>query len=637
MTLYKQIVIGIISLFILLISSVFIIEFNTTRNNLEQQQHSEVNNTINTIGLALSPYLEKKDIVAVESVINALFDGSSYSRIRLVYLDDNTEIFRQYPLRPSNVPKWFSSFHLFKQISEKRIITSGWRQLAEIEIVSQPGEAYKHLWDALIRFSIVFCCVFIFGLIAIALIIKHALKPLRAITIKMGQVARSQFGDSLPKPATKDLITLVDGINKMSTQIERTFIAQAKDAQELRNKAYIDPVSSLGNRPYFINQLNNWAADGGYGVIGLLHATFIEHTYQELGYQAGDKQVRELANLLKTTINISNLSIARISESEIAFIFENMEEDEVDNIAEIIIDSVSSFTSLPFRKVNHGSYLGLVYSETSKTSSDFLSLLDNALALAKSNRDFPYGYISSEENKLIMGKLQWKSLVEEAIENDQVIFRYQKVVDKKGNTQLHQEVFSAIDRDGQKYSATQYLFALEQQKVSYLFDKYIIRTIVDQLTSKQLTGTIAINIAPSSVEEPSFIYWLGEVLQNNKEIAGQLHFELPESCFINIPNYTTLFCNTIRQGGADFGVDDFGSHFDSLTYLNQFRPCYVKIDYLFTHHLDNETQRETLTSISRAAHDLDIVTIASRVETQAQLDFLTHHFIDMFQGFAVDK
>lgn len=79
MTLYKQLVAGMIAVFILLLISVFTIEFNTTRNSLEQQQRSEVNNTINTVGLALAPYLEKKDTIAVESVINALFDGSSYS------------------------------------------------------------------------------------------------------------------------------------------------------------------------------------------------------------------------------------------------------------------------------------------------------------------------------------------------------------------------------------------------------------------------------------------------------------------------------------------------------------------------------------------------------------------------------
>ncbi|ELM6623325.1 hypothetical protein Q2Y23_004351, partial [Vibrio fluvialis] len=45
MTLYKQLVAGMVTVLILLMICVFIIEFKTTRNNLEQQQRSEVSNT----------------------------------------------------------------------------------------------------------------------------------------------------------------------------------------------------------------------------------------------------------------------------------------------------------------------------------------------------------------------------------------------------------------------------------------------------------------------------------------------------------------------------------------------------------------------------------------------------------------
>lgn len=92
MTLYKKLVVGMVTVFILLLASVFVIQFNTTRDSLEQQQRSEVNNTINTVGLALAPYLKDKDKVAVESVINALFDGSTYSVVRLTALDSDYQI-----------------------------------------------------------------------------------------------------------------------------------------------------------------------------------------------------------------------------------------------------------------------------------------------------------------------------------------------------------------------------------------------------------------------------------------------------------------------------------------------------------------------------------------------------------------
>ena len=93
----------------------------------------------------------------------------------------------------------------------------------------------------------------------------------------------------------------------------------------------------------------------------------------------------------------------------------------------------------------------------------------------------------------------------------------------------------------------------------------------------------------------------------------------------------------IRSSGAEFGVDNFGRNFESLEYIKLFRPKYVKLDYLFTHQLDDEKQRFILASISRTAQNLGITTIASRVENKQQLELLAEHNIDVFQGFFVNE
>jgi EAL domain-containing protein (putative c-di-GMP-specific phosphodiesterase class I)/GGDEF domain-containing protein len=637
MTLYKQIVAGMFAVFILLSSAVFIIEFNTTRNNLEQQQRSEVNNTINTVGLALAPYLENKDPVAVESVINALFDGSTYSKVRLKFLDEDIQtIERIYPIKPTGVPHWFTNLNLFEQIRDKRVVTSGWMQLAEVEIISHPGEAYEQLWNALMRLSAAFSIIFVIGLIAIALIIKQALLPLQNIAKKMEQVARSQFGKPLPRPSTKDLVHVVDGINQMSSQVEKSFKAQAEEAQRLREQAYIDSVSKLGNRSYYMAQLNNWLAEGGFGGIALLQASYIQDIYDDIGYQAGDERVRELSDHLKLSLSTPELTIGRISDSEFGFIFPNIEEDELKQIALNIQELTQDLNPDPTGMASAEAYLGVVHNKERKTTSDIMSLLDNALAAAHANHETRYSFISGQSDQLVLGKQQWRRVVDEAILNNQFSFRFQTAKDLEGKI-LHREVFSAIEKDGLRYSAIQYLFALEQLGVSHIYDQHIIQTMFDKLVNGEISDTLAINISPSSISEPSFIRWLADLLSHNTRIAGLLHFEIPEICFIDTPHYTALFCSAIRTAGADFGVDNYGRHFQSLNYLNEYRPHYVKLDYLFTHHLDDDKQTNTLASISRAAHNLGITTVASRVETQEQLDFLSKHFIDVFQGFIVDK
>ncbi|EKO3550638.1 EAL domain-containing protein [Vibrio fluvialis] len=636
MTLYKQLVAGMVTVLILLMICVFIIEFKTTRNNLEQQQRSEVSNTINTVGLALAPYLENKDTVAAESVINALFDGSTYSVVRLRFLDDDAEIVRAYPIKPSQVPQWFTNLNLFEPIHDRRVVTSGWLQLAEVEIVSHPGEAYAQLWQALIRLCLAFGSITLVGLMAIALIVRHALKPLQMIVQKMAQIARNQFGDPLPLPDTRDLTAVVEGINSMSAQVEKYFKAQAQEAQMLRERAYIDPVSQLGNRAYYMNQLNGWLSENAVGGVAILQAQFIKELYEEKGYEAGDGMVRDLAAQLKATVTTPNATIARISTDEFGLILPNLDESELRLVADGLINAIQVVNPDPTGMAAADASLGVVHNKESKTSTEMLSLLDNAVATSKANPELKYGFVTSATHQVVMGKQQWKALVEEAIHHDWVTFRFQAANHSDGQT-FHREVFSAIEKDNVRYSANQYLFALEQLHASHLFDQYVLQAMVEKLGAGELTDTLAINIAQSSIEQPSFIRWVTQLLARHKTVCDKLHFEIPESCFVNAPHHTALFCHAVRSAGAGFGVDNYGRNFQSLDYINEFRPDYVKLDYLFTHHLDDEKQKFTLTSISRTAHDLGVTTIASRVETQVQLDFLSEHFIDVFQGFIVDR
>ncbi|WP_428772606.1 bifunctional diguanylate cyclase/phosphodiesterase [Vibrio sp.] len=636
MTLYKQLVAGMITVFLILMASVFVIEFNTTRSNLEQQQRSEINNTINTVGLALAPYLEDKDHVAVESVINALFDGSSYAVVRLIFLDNEEEIVRSYPIKPIDVPEWFTELNLFQRIHDRRVVTSGWMQLAEVEIVSHPGEAYVQLWQAFIRLVLAFSSVFLIGIVAIAIIVKRALTPLQMIVRKMDQVAHNQFGDPLPLPQTRDLLSVVNGINKMSAQVEQSFKAQAHEAEILREKAYIDPVSHLGNRAYFINQLNAWLAESGTGGIAILEARFITHLYDSKGYEAGDGKVRELADHLKLSLNQPGIVIARISTAEFGVIMPNIASNELKLTAESIVSYVQDLNADPTGTAKAELALGVVHSEQRKSASEILTLLDNALSAAKANPELTYGLISSDAMRAVMGKQQWKTLVEEAIHNAWFQFRFQVASYSNGQV-FHREVYTSIEKDGEEYRANQYLIALEQLNASHLLDQYVVKAMVEKIERGELDGPVAINIAHSSILLPNFIRWVAQLLSKHPEVCPNLHFELPESSFVEAPHHTALLCNAIKQSGALFGVDNYGRHFQSLDYINEFRPNYVKLDYLFTHHLEDEKQKFTLTSVARTAHNLGITTVASRVETQTQLDFLSEHFVEVFQGFIVDK
>ncbi|NLS12684.1 EAL domain-containing protein [Vibrio sp. SM6] len=642
MTLYRKLFIGMVAVFILLSSSAFIIELLTKKAHLAQQQQVEITNTLNSIGLALAPYINNDDPIAAESVINAVFDGSHYSSVELRYLQSEHKLVRQYPVQPQKAPHWLTQLNLFEPITADQVITSGWQQLAVIQITSHPGIAYDQFWQTLQRMSLVFAVMFILGSSAIAYIVKRSLKPLHAITQKVNKISNHEFDKPLDSPNTADLIPVVNGINRMATQLESSFRAQVEEAQKFRNKAYLDPVSKLGNRALFMAQLDHWVADQTPGGIAILKLGFINELYHQKAYQVADEKVLKIADTIRSLTSASvdqivlNPTTARIAKDEIGFIFPKINETDLKLIVKALL-AKPLLSQLIANDQDQNHYLfGVAHSDGQQTRAEILSLVDGALAKAKSRPDKPYGFISTTQTQYLFGKKQWQTIVEQAIRSGDVVFRFQHAKTMQGNT-FHREVYSKIQRSGAEYHASEYLFALEQLQATWEYDKHVINAMIEQLASESQPTPIAINLSLSTVLEPRFIQWIKEVLPAHAAIAGQLHFELPEISFIQHAAITTLLCEAIVGSGARYGIDQYGRNFKSLAYINEFKPFYVKLDFLYTHNLDDENQRYTLTALSRTAYNLDITTIAARVETQRQLDFLSENFIDIYQGFIIDS
>ena len=146
MTLYKQILAFVICLFAGLLIIAYAVQFQSTRDYLAEQQRISVINTANSVGLALTPYLEAGDKVGAESVINAAFDGGYYQKIHLDLLASKQTIDKQNKTDIEGVPHWFTQLNLFKSEAYESVLTSGWLQLGKLEVMGH-----------------VICCVLLIG------------------------------------------------------------------------------------------------------------------------------------------------------------------------------------------------------------------------------------------------------------------------------------------------------------------------------------------------------------------------------------------------------------------------------------------------------------------------------------------
>ncbi|WP_025673264.1 bifunctional diguanylate cyclase/phosphodiesterase [Salinivibrio socompensis] len=638
MTLFNQIFTWMLVIFFCIVLAVFGIELNTTRNFLLSQQTSDVNNTVNSMGLALAPYLESDDKVAAESVINAFFDGGFYREVNLTLLSDNSEITREYPVQIQGVPQWFIDLDIFPVITEKQTITSGWMQLAEVEVVAHPGYAYQQLWKSFVQLGVIMAVIFVMASLIIGWQLQRSLKPLARITAKAGEIAKNKFGDPIPLPPTTDLKMVVNAINVMTDQLKRYFEQQAKEADRLRKAAYRDAVSGLGNRSFYIAQLNSWLTESGIGGMALIKVDLISDAYENQGFEAGDHVVEQFAdNLTTTIITDDNMTAARLNKDEFVILAPNTDPEDLYALGESVIALVVEMQADPTELIQPKVAVGLaINGQGNRDASILLSQADNALSQARNTPEHPLTLIDHSIGDAAMGKQQWKALLHEAVANELFVFKYQSATDSQSN-RLHQEVFSAIEKNGHYYGAGHFLGAVEQLQLGDILDKYVVSHVLKTLSQDTSVGPLAVNLTLSSITNASFIRWLGTTLDQHRRLAGQLLFEIPEGAFVRYADHTGLLTDQIRQTGFQFGVDNYGRNFQSLDYLQRFKPNYVKIDFAYTSHIEDDAQDNVLASICRTAHNLNITTIATRVETEAQLAHLSQLFVNGFQGYIVSN
>jgi len=140
---------------------------------------------------------------------------------------------------------------------------------------------------------------------------------------------------------------------------------------------------------------------------------------------------------------------------------------------------------------------------------------------------------------------------------------------------------------------------------------------------------LAINLSASDLQSDNILRRLQEIPTGSK---GSVTVEVTERVMLE-PEIAGKRIKAMRDRGLRVGVDDFGTGFSSLSYLETMRFDYLKVDKLFVEAIDTSaaTSRVVL-HIIEMARTLRLEVIAEGVETRAQADYLRAQNVHYAQG-----
>jgi len=639
MTLRRQLLIVISIIFVLVFAGLQALSVLSTKNFLQQQLSSHAQDAATSLSYMLVDPLVKNDKVLAEIQISAMFDRGYYRQIILISPNGEKIYAKELPVSIDNVPVWFSSLLSIDTPPGEVFITSGWKQLGKLVVVSQPTFAYQYLWTSLKQAAFWLIAVYLLVLVLTILLLRIILHPLQHIEYAAIEIQHKRFKKIDVLPRARELRRVVVAMNAMSGKISEIIDTETLKAESYRKDAYSDTVTGLENRQGFDLRFDSLLANNGsFNVASIIVVEFdsLKEFNNEHGYRSGDNVLQAATRIVNSLVDLDIRIAGRIGGTAFAFV---CVDDLSENAANVLTmqQALASYLDNDMLGTTLSFSIGSVDFTPAQSRGDIFAKLDLALETARQQgRNKAISLNFSSDSEVVEGSQGWRTLIKNALAENRWALVAQPVLSLATSSLFQHEIFSRlVDTHGHFVSAVKFMpMALRHQLMEDI-DKAIITLIFELLTSDTSSyKDVAVNVSVQSIESSAFREWLAERLRFSKVVAHQLSVELSEFGCLKDIECTREFVSLLRSHGVRFGVDHFGLDPHALDFLRQIPPDYIKLDGGLVQCLsDAQSGHEHLRAIIKLTQSLDIIVIAQNVESEEIQAILLSDNVEYGQGY----
>jgi EAL domain-containing protein (putative c-di-GMP-specific phosphodiesterase class I) len=149
---------------------------------------------------------------------------------------------------------------------------------------------------------------------------------------------------------------------------------------------------------------------------------------------------------------------------------------------------------------------------------------------------------------------------------------------------------------------------------------------------------LAVNVSATEFRHPDYVKNVAAQLQSSGINPARLKLELTESVLASDVDAVVARMKQLKAMGVSFSLDDFGTGFSSLSYLNRMPIDQLKIDQSFVRDMLTDTGSDAIVrTIVALGNSLGLQVIAEGVETEAQFQRLVALGCLSYQGYLFGK
>ena len=234
-------------------------------------------------------------------------------------------------------------------------------------------------------------------------------------------------------------------------------------------------------------------------------------------------------------------------------------------------------------------------------------------------------------------RLSLANELREALARGRVRARYQPVIDLRTGRCVGAEALARWTRDsGEPMAPDTFIPVAERAGLVSDITLAVLDTTLHDLGDLLRERTdlhVNLNLAREDLESTDFSRRLAARLDAAGVSPSRIQLEITERLLVDSEQARTVV-DDLRQRGHEVAIDDFGSGYSSLSYLQSFALDTLKLDKTFIHAAQRGAVADNvIRHVIDMGHSMALTIIAEGVETAEQATWLREHGVELAQGF----
>lgn len=413
---------------------------------------------------------------------------------------------------------------------------------------------------------------------------------------------------------------------------------------QLHHLAHFDILTGTANRRLFEDRCNQAIKQSQrhQHPIALINLDidFFKRINDTLGHDAGDELLKEIANRLTSCVRNED-TIARLGGDEFAVLLANVSGVEgAEVVARNILDAITQPIPLPGGELIITSSIGVTLSPNDGIHyADLLKNADMAMYRAKNAGRNNIQFYSPDMNEDMQRQLSIEQELRHAIRHNEFKLYYQPIIDIETGQIVALEALLRWQHPKKGLlSPEEFLQIAEQTGQLLAIGEWSLQNACLQGKAVQAMSEspvqITLNLSNRQYSHPQLIKTMERVLIETRFNPRFLVLEIEENTITNKLEESVVTLKKLKQLGLTLTIDSFGTGISSLSHLKKLPIDIIKIDRTFIKGIPEDENDMIITeTLINIAHQMDLKTFATGVETREQEAFLKINGCRYVQGY----